>query len=97
MLLRHPHDVDIRNNRGETLLLCAVQAGNEEAVDQLLQAGADPSASTTAGPEGEARRQLELEIYENNRIPLQSRGRIAAQKGQINLVKLLHNADPIQY
>jgi len=71
LLLRHSHDIDIRNNRGETPLLCAIQAGNEEAVDQLLQAGADPSASTTAGPEGEARRQLELEIHKNNR----SRGR----------------------
>ncbi len=75
ILLRHPHDIDIRNNRGETPLLCAVQAGNKEAVDQLLQAGADPSASTTAGPEGEARQQLELEIYEKKRIPLQRRGR----------------------
>ena len=58
--LRHPHDVDIRNDNGGTLLLCAVQVGNEEAVDQLLQAGADLFASTTAGPESEARRQLEL-------------------------------------
>ncbi|KAL8832506.1 MAG: hypothetical protein Q9191_000233 [Dirinaria sp. TL-2023a] len=58
--LRHPHDVDIRNNNGETLLLCAVQVGNEEAVDQLLQAGADLFASSTAGPASEARRQLEL-------------------------------------
>jgi len=59
-LLRHLHDVDIRNDNGETLLLCAVQVGNEEAVDQLLQTGADLFASFTAGSECEARRQLEL-------------------------------------
>lgn len=53
--LRHPHDVDIRNDNGETLLLCVVQVGNEEAVDQLLQAGADLFASSTARPESEAR------------------------------------------
>jgi ankyrin repeat protein len=63
-LLQNPHDIDLRNEKGETPLLCAVQTGNEEVVDQLLEAGADPSASTTAGPEDEARRQLELEIYE---------------------------------
>lgn len=45
---------------GETLLLCAVPLGNEEAVDQLLQARADLFASSTAGPESEARRQPEL-------------------------------------
>ena len=45
---------------GETLLLCAVLLGNEEAVDQLLQAHANLFASSTAGPESEARRQLEL-------------------------------------
>lgn len=39
--LRYPHNVDIRNDNGEILLLCAVPVGNEEAVDQLLQAGAD--------------------------------------------------------
>lgn len=27
--LRHPHDVDIRNDNGETLLLCTVPVGNE--------------------------------------------------------------------
>lgn len=75
LLLRHTRDFDIRNDKGETPLLRAVQAGNEEAVDQLLQAGADPSASSTAGPEGEARRQLELEIHESHRIRLQSQGR----------------------
>jgi ankyrin repeat protein len=75
LLLQHPHDIGIRNEKGETSLLCAVQAGNEEVVDQLLGAGADPSASTTAGPEGEARRQLKLEIHENNRVRLQGRGR----------------------
>lgn len=57
---RHPHDVDIRNDNGETLLLCAVPVGNEEAVDQLLQAGADLFASSTAGHESEARRHLGL-------------------------------------
>lgn len=75
LLLRHPHDIDVRNDKGETPLLCAVQAGKEEAVEQLLQAGADPSASSVSGPEGEARRQLELNIHENNRIRLQSQGR----------------------
>lgn len=44
-------------------------------MDQLLEAGADPSASTTAEPEGEARRQLKLEIHENNRVRLQGPGR----------------------
>ncbi len=55
LLLQHPHDIDLRNNKCETPLLCAVQAGNEKVVNQLLQAGADPSASTTTEPEGEAR------------------------------------------
>ena len=50
---------------GETVLyrqrcISAVQVGNEEAVDQLLQAGADLFASSTARPESKARRQLEL-------------------------------------
>jgi ankyrin repeat protein len=75
LLLRHPHDIDVRNDKGETPLLCAVQAGKEEAVEQLLQAGADPSASSASGPEAEARRQLELEIHENNRIRQQSQRR----------------------
>ncbi len=75
LLLRHPHDIDVRNDKGETPLLCAVQVGKEEAVEQLLQAGADPSASSASGPEAEARQQLELEIHENNRIRQQSQGR----------------------
>ncbi|MCJ1270332.1 hypothetical protein MMC22_010228 [Lobaria immixta] len=58
--LRHPHDVDIWNDNGNILLLFAVQVGNEEAVDQFLQAGADLFASSTAGHESEARRHLEL-------------------------------------
>lgn len=77
LLLQHPqlkdsHKIDIRNDRGETPLLCAVQAGNEETVDQLLHAGADPSAPSTAGPEGEARRRIELKFREDNRIRMQS-------------------------
>jgi ankyrin repeat protein len=113
--LQHSHKIDIRNDKGETPLLCAVQAGNEEAVDQLIQAGADPSAPSTAGPEGEARRQIELEFREDNRIRMQSQERaeehirreynvtghgeafkaplhVAAQKGHMNIVKLLINA-----
>jgi len=69
--LRHPHDID----NGGTLLLCAVQVGNEEVVDQLLQVGADLFASSTARPEFEARRQLQLEVHENNRMQLQSQAR----------------------
>ena len=56
LLLRHPYNIDVRNDKGETLLLYAVQVGKEEAVEQLLQAGADPSASSTSGPKAEARR-----------------------------------------
>ncbi len=115
LLLQHSHKIDIRNDKGETPLLCAVQAGNGEAVDQLLQAGADPSAPSTTGPEGEARRQIELEFREDNRIRMQSQERaeehirreynvrghgevskaplhFAAQKGHMNIVKLLLNA-----
>lgn len=113
--LQYSHKIDIRNDKGETPLLCAVQAGNEEAVDQFLQAGADPSAPSTAGSEGEARRQIELEFRENNRIRIQSQEKaeehirreynvrghgeafkaplhFAAQKGHMNIVKLLINA-----
>lgn len=75
-LLQHPHDIDLRNKKSEIPLLCAVQAENEKIVDQLLQADADPSASTTIESEGETRRQLELEIHENNRMRLQRRGRV---------------------
>jgi len=74
--LQHSHKIDIRNDKGETPLLCVVQAGNREAVDQLLQAGADPSAPSTAGPEDEARRQIELEFHEDNRIRMQSQERV---------------------
>ena len=58
--LRQPYDVDIRNNNDKTLLLCAFSLGNKEAVDQLLQARSDLFASSTAGPESEARQQPEL-------------------------------------
>ena len=114
--LQHSHKIDIRNDKGETSLLCAVQAGNEEAVDQLLQAGADSSASSAAESKDEARRQSELEFRENNRIRMQIQERaeehirreynvkehreafkaplhVAAEKGHINIVKLLLNAD----
>jgi len=36
LLLRYTRNFDIRNNEGEILLLRAVQAGNEEAIEQLL-------------------------------------------------------------
>ena len=44
-------------------------------MDQLLQAGADPSAPSTAGSEGEACRQLELEFREDHEIRMQSEER----------------------
>ena len=48
--LRHPYNID----NGEILLLYTVQVGNEEAIDQLLQAGADLFASFITRPESEA-------------------------------------------
>jgi len=45
-------------------------------VNQLLQADADSFASTTIESEDETRRQLELEIHENNRMRLQRRERV---------------------
>lgn len=41
LLLQHPHDIGIQDEKDESSLLCAVQAGNEEVVDQLLEAGAE--------------------------------------------------------
>ncbi len=75
LLLQHSHDIDIRNEKSETSLLCVVQAENEEIVNQLLEVDADSSTSTTAESEDEARRQLKLEIHENNRVRLQGRER----------------------
>ncbi len=75
-LLQHSHDIDLRNKKGETSLLCVVQAENEKIVNQLLQADADSFASTTIESEDETRRQLELEIHENNRMRLQRRERV---------------------
>lgn len=60
LLLQHVLEIDNRNERGETPVLCAVQAGNEDVVDQLLHTGADPSTSTIPRPEDMARRQLEI-------------------------------------
>lgn len=73
LLLQNPHGIDLRNEKSETPLLCAGQTRNEEVIDQLLEAGAYPSALTAAGPEDKARRQFELEIYENNRVQSQRR------------------------
>jgi len=75
-LLQHFHDIDLRNKKSETSLLCVVQAENEKIVNQLLQADADSFASTTIESEDETRRQLELEIHENNRMRLQRRERV---------------------
>ena len=45
LLLQHTRNIDFRNDKGETPLLCTVQAGNEEAVDQLLQSRYRPIGS----------------------------------------------------
>jgi len=45
-------------------------------MDQLLQAGANSSTPSIARPEGETRRQIELEFHEDNRIRMQSQERV---------------------
>lgn len=42
-------------------------------MNQLLEVGANPIASIAAKSKDETRRQLELEIYENNKIQSQRR------------------------
>lgn len=73
-------------------MLCAVQAGYEEIVDQLLHGVAGPSALTTAKLGDEAGRQVELEKSILDAVAMWGNMGNAFRPGQRNIVILFLNA-----